>query len=119
MRDHGGVWKASARRLVVNRIWTGKLETDHWDRPIVDGWPVELAPYVGQRVEIIIRVVGDDPESYEALAKRHAGEVDVPQYVSSVEAAAGTAPATESTHSVSRLSPAEAARILYPSVRDV
>lgn len=58
----------------MSRAWTGRLDTDHWDRWIVDGWPVDLSAYVGKRVEIVIREIGADPESYEALARRSAGE---------------------------------------------
>ena len=48
---------------------TGRLDTDHWDRPIVDGWPVLIDQFVGKRVRIVIEEVEDDPESYENLAK--------------------------------------------------
>lgn len=55
--------------MSAEREWVGKLETDHWDRPIVDGWAVDLSAYVGRRVRILIQDVGADPESYEAIAR--------------------------------------------------
>lgn len=53
----------------VSKEWVGKLDTDDWSDPIVDGWPVDFSEYVGKRVRILIEEVGDDPESYENLAK--------------------------------------------------
>lgn len=50
-------------------MWTGRLDTDEWNDLIVDGFPVDLTPFVGKRIEIIVRELGDDPESYENLAK--------------------------------------------------
>jgi hypothetical protein len=54
--------------------WLGRLDTDHWDRWIVDGWPVDLSVYMGRRVEIYIRELPPDPDSYEQLARKAAGE---------------------------------------------
>ena len=51
------------------RTWIGKLDEDDWSDPIVDGFPLDLRTFYGKRVEIVIREVGDDPESYENLAK--------------------------------------------------
>ncbi len=103
-----------------SRVWIGKLETDDWNDPIVDGWPVDLSEFVGRRVEIIVREIGADPESYEVLARRHAGEPEAQdQFTSSSETPVGKAPAETGTHSVSRPAPAEAGAVLYPSVRDV
>lgn len=58
----------------TGREWIGILDTDDWGDPIVDGWPVDLSEFVGKRVVLQIREVGEDPKSYEALARRHAGE---------------------------------------------
>lgn len=51
------------------RTWIGRLDTDEWNDPIVDGFPVDLTPFVGKRVEIIVRELPPDLESYENLVK--------------------------------------------------
>lgn len=53
----------------MKKEYLGKLDTDEWADPIVDGWPVDMTPFVGKRVRILIEEVGEDPESYENLAK--------------------------------------------------
>ena len=78
-----------------SRAWVGRLDTDEWNDPIVNGFPVDLSEFVGKRVEIVVRELSADPESYEALAR-------------SFERAPVTTPATEGTHSVSRPPTAEA-----------
>ena len=57
------------REQINFRTWVGRLDTDEWNDPIVDGFPVDLSPFMGKRVEIIVRELGDDSESYENLAK--------------------------------------------------
>jgi hypothetical protein len=51
------------------RVWIGKLDIDDWSDPIIDGFPLDLRAFYGKRVEILVRELGDDPESYENLAK--------------------------------------------------
>lgn len=53
----------------MTRTFIGRLDTDEWNDPIVDGFSVDLSAFYGKRVEIIVRELGDDPESYENLAK--------------------------------------------------
>lgn len=53
----------------VTRTFIGRLDTDEWNDPIVDGVPVDLTAFVGKRVEIVVRELPPDLESYENLAK--------------------------------------------------
>ncbi len=46
-----------------------RLDTDEWNDPIIDGFPVDFSPFVGKRVEILIRELSPDSESYEAIAQ--------------------------------------------------
>lgn len=80
------------------RTWIGKLDTDHRGDPIVDGWPVDLTPYVGRRVSIIVQELPPDPESYEAIAQSFERRNCHP----------GKAPTEPGTHSVGRPGPAGA-----------
>lgn len=57
------------REQINFRAWVGRLDTDEWNDPIVDGFPVDFSEFIGKRVEIIVRELPPDLESYENLAR--------------------------------------------------
>lgn len=44
--------------MTASRAWVGRLETDDWNDPIVDGWLVDLSEFVGKSYEAIAQASG-------------------------------------------------------------